>query len=120
MLSSALKRRPISIYWALKTSDNKAMETPQPKMINLTQVMEWVSAATRNNKDFLMKPRDLRLLYTLVMWEYITNHHRDPAAEPIKVEKNDQVVITETKLEQLVKLLFSKQYYPCFSSINQM
>ena len=85
------------------------------KNINLTQLAEWLASATRNNADFLIKPADLRLLYTLVLWEYISTKDRT-----LKITKNSQIEIPEEELVRLIKLVFTPEHYQYFTNINQM
>ena len=85
------------------------MTDPEVK-INIHQLAPWITAATSKTKNFLLKPGDLRMLYLLVVWEYISHHH-DPKKE---ITDDSQIAIPEKDLVRLVKLVFNSTFYPYF------
>lgn len=76
--------------------------------INIIQLASWLTAATANNKSFLLKPSDLKLLYTLVLWEAVKN------SGVTTITNDEQIAIPEHELVKMVQLIFNKDYYTFF------
>ncbi len=93
-----------------------------PRKVNILQIAPWLAAATVNNKSFLLKPNDLRMLYMFVLWEYLSKHHH-PGVEIDKVEaiaNDEQISIPEADLVRMVRLVFHNTYYPYLSRVYNM
>ena len=90
--------------------------------INIVQLAPWLAGATANNNGFLLKPNDLRMLYLLVLWDYISNHHNvnNPTGKVPPIENDEQITIPEADLVRMVQLIFHEDYYPCFNRVYNM
>jgi len=99
---------------------NKSLNIPK---INMLQLSSWISKATCSNKGFLLKPNDLRILYMLVLWEYVSKNNSTEKIEItdlMNIECDSQIEIPEDELVKLVKLLFHHKYYAYFNKIFNM
>lgn len=99
----------------------QASSSGKQKYVNILQLAQWLSIATASNGKFLLKPSDLRLLYVLVLWEYLSNHHpRGDSGEIPVIEEDSNISIPEDELVNIVKLVFNGNVYPCFNRIYNM
>lgn len=92
--------------------------------ISILQLASWLAKSTSNNKSFLLKPNDLRILYMFVLWDYISKRHTcnidiDIDEMPI-IDNDSQITIPEDELVRMVKLLFHNTYYPYFDRVYHM
>ncbi len=90
--------------------------TSQIVNINIRELAAWLTTATSNNKAFLLKPNDLRLLYTLMLWEYLSKHHNKAKAPT----DDSDIAIPEEDLVKMIKLVFNDALYPCFHHVINM
>jgi len=94
-------------------------EAQGPRMIGIQQIAHFLSAATANNKSFIIRPTDLRNLYNLVLWEHVsTNPANVGALTPL--ENLSLVSIEEKELVRIINLYFSNEYYKYFSTLSQL
>nr|QBK87358.1 MAG: hypothetical protein LCMAC201_02680 [Marseillevirus LCMAC201] len=99
------------------------MLPPEPT-VNILQLTKWLTAATR--EDFLLKPNDLKMMYLLMLWEYLSKHH-DTKSAVISADKelalipNDKTIaIPQVELVKMVQLVFHPSYYSNFFKIFNM
>ncbi len=85
------------------------------KKVNITQLAQWLVAATSKTGGFLLKPNDLKMLYLLLLWKYISQHHLGG-----KIIKDEQISIPENELIHMIKLFYDNGYYPYFDRIFDM
>lgn len=95
-------------------------ESTNGKKINILQLMSWLSAATSQNSSFLMKPNDMKMLYLLFLWEYVSKHHPKNLTEPVKIEDDKMIALPEAEVINLVQLLFNKTFYNYFNTTFNM
>lgn len=98
-----------------ESADSQAPQKEEDRNINVLQVAGWFIAATANNKNFLVKPRDLRILYMLVLWDFISRREKVE-----KLEKDSDIVIPESRLRKMAELVFGEAYYANFNHLNDM
>ena len=99
------------------------MENVQkPRNININQLTQWLVAATSGQQTFLLKPMDLRILYILVLWEFLSRHHcpGDAIENFPGITSDKQISISEPELMKMVKLLYNPAYYPYFNRVFNM
>ena len=82
------------------------------KLVNINQIAPWLISATNNNKNFLLKHGDLRILYLLVLWDYVSKQKNI-----VKISKDEQITIRESDLVKMVQLIFDNSYYPYFERV---
>ena len=95
--------------------------TSEPRSINITQLATWLAQATSGNQGFLLKPNDLKMLYTFVLWNYISS--QNPAevdGEVPEITNDADIQIPEVELVRMVKLFFNSTYYPYFNRVFNM
>lgn len=108
----------------------------QPKMVNISQVPLWLSTLfAKNASGALVKPSDLKMLYMLVLWEYLSkngasqnepdNKEQGDKDEPKIVSENSinsdkDIEIPEQDLIKIVNIFFNKTYYPYFNRVFYM
>lgn len=85
--------------------------TPEPRVVKINQLAQWLAGATANNKNFLIKPSDLKMLYLLVLWDYASKN------EVTEITTDDQITIAEEDLVRTTQLFYNNTYYPFFSRI---
>jgi len=88
--------------------------TEEVRNIKITQIASWLANAT-TTKKFLLKPNDLRMLYLLVLWDYISKRNADA-----QITQDHQITIPEPDLVRMVRLVFHECHYPLFCNINSM
>ena len=86
------------------------------KKINILQLATWLTAATKDNKKFLLKPNDLRMIYLFVLWEHVKM--RKPDAGGIVDDR--EISIPEDQLIEIVKMFFHNENYPFFNRVYNM
>ena len=104
----------------MEDNDDKQEKNPD---INILQLARWLSLATSGQKIFLIKPGDLRMLYLLFIWEYISTFSGEDYKSTDNVivpDKDSQISLSEKKPTRLVQLFFHQKYYPLFSRIFTM
>ena len=103
-------------------------ERNQTRNINIIQLAHWLANATaNNNKGFILKPNDLRMLYLFVLWDYLSKRHSKKLDDPTNltdqvppIENDEQITIPEEDLIRMVQLLFHNTYYPYFNRVYNM
>jgi hypothetical protein len=83
--------------------------------VNILQVMRWLSKAIETKKEFLIRPNDIRLFYTIFFWEYL---QANPTVQ--KIENDRDIELPEPKVTEIVQKVFDSKYYPCFRNIQIM
>ncbi len=86
------------------------------KKVNITQLAQWLVTATSKTGGFLLKPKDLRMLYLLLLWEYISRHNPNKR----KIIKDEQISIPEGELIRMIKLFYDNTHYLYFDRIFDM
>jgi len=84
------------------------METEENK-ISIVHVAHWLTTSTKNNKHFYIKPVDLRVIYTLIVWEYIKNNDSE-------IKEDTDIKIPEKDLIKMVQLYYSSKYHKLFKN----
>jgi len=92
------------------------------KKVNLLQLSTWLTQATGHNKNFLLKPKDLHVIYLIFLWEYLSKYHTaKKVTEKVPVIKNDeQISIPETDLINIIQTFYQESYYPYFNNLNNI
>jgi len=92
------------------------------KKVNILQLAQWLTGATCKNKGFLLKPKDLGIIYLLFLWEYLSKHHTDKKVTDSVPEINDdsEISIPEQDLVNIVQTFYQKAYYPYFTRLNSI
>lgn len=99
-------------------NNSKSEVDPPSRRINILQLAPWLTAATANNKGFLLKPNDLRMFYLFVLWDYLSKNKTDD--NDIDIKSDEQISIPEEDLVRMVKLVFHNTYYPYFNRVYNM
>lgn len=105
------------------SSSSSTTDAPtEPRKINIVQLAPWLVAATSKNKNFLLKPKDLQILYTLVLWQYISKHRNggEPLSTPEAIENDTEIAIPEDELVRMVQVFYHNTYYPYFNRVSNM
>ena len=101
--------------------EESPIQTP-PRNINIPQLAAWLAVATASNKGFLLKPTDLRILYMIILWDYLSKRHHqgDLSGEIPAIANDEQISIPEDELVRMVKLIFHTTFYPYFHRVYNM
>jgi len=78
--------------------------------ISIVHVAHWLTTSTKNNRHFYIKPIDLRIIYTLVLWEYIKNNNTE------EITQDTDIKISEKDLIKMVQLYYSNKYHKLFKN----
>lgn len=92
----------------------------ETRVIKLNDIATWLTQATSTNDNFMLKPKDLKNLYKLVLWNYFDNNIEDPEGDSLDIRGDWQVTINEPELIRLVKIYYHQSYYPYFSAFDNM
>lgn len=81
------------------------------KKICITQLAGWLNTATSNNKKYLLKPNDLKMLYLLFLHEYVSKYSDKT------IDNDNDIQILETDLIKLVQLFYNNNYYQYYNRV---
>ena len=81
------------------------------KKISINQLAGWLSTATSNNKKYLLKPSDLKMLYLIFLYEYITNNSEKP------IENDGEIQLPESRVVKMVQLFYDNNYYQYYNRV---
>jgi hypothetical protein len=85
------------------------------KKVNILQLSSWIIKATENNKEFILKPNDLKMLYIIMLWEYLSKHYNGR-----KLTSDDQILLPEVDVIRLVKLFYNIDNNVYFNHVFNM
>jgi hypothetical protein len=85
------------------------------KKVNILQLASWIVKATSNNKDFILKPNDLKMLYILMLWEYLSKYHNGR-----KLTCDEQIYLPETDVIKIIQLFYNSENVAYFNHVFNM
>lgn len=90
------------------------------RLIKLNDIATWLTQATATNNNYMLKPKDLKNLYKLVLWTYLEHNIEDPEGDTLEIRGDGQITINENELVRLVKIYYHQSYYPYFTEFDNM
>ena len=97
-------------------------QSDTPRTVNILQLVPWLVGATAQSKGFLLKPTDVKILYTLFLWEYMNKYHFpgkiDDKTEIPEIADDSKIALPEAELLRLVQLYFNKSCYQYFGRLS--
>lgn len=87
----------------------------QPRIISLLEFNRWFMSATTKSPAFLVKPKDLHTIYTLILWECLSSRE-----DTGPIESDGDIKIPEKNLIRIVETVLNKNYNPLFKQIADL
>lgn len=84
------------------------------KKINIIKLVPWLTNAISNKGQFLLKPNDLKMLYMIVLWEYISKYKNGV------ITNDEQIAIPEKNLIKIIELFYNDSNYQYFNKVYSM
>lgn len=103
-------------------SENVEASEQQENKISIRNLAYWLCIATSATENFLLQPSELKSLYLLLLWQFISVHHHPESEnnEGKEIKEDKEIAIPEQELLRMVKLYMNKTYRPYFARLSQM
>lgn len=100
-----------------KQEQHMEHEQQESQMITFNKFVLWFSQATVKT-NILLKPYELRLMYSIFMWEYIKTLQPDQNGNMPVIQSDGDIQLSVDTLVNMVKTVYNKNYYDIFLKIS--
>ena len=83
------------------------------KKINIHGLALYFSKIAYKNK-FLIKPNDLKILYIIFFWEYISQNFDK------NIKNDNDIILNETNVLKIIKIIFHSKYSEYLENILKL
>ena len=82
--------------------------------ISIYDLSLYLSKIAHKNNNFLIKPSDLKILYIIFFWEFISNNNNKD------IESDKDLILNEKQVNNIIKHIFNSKYSKYLENISNL